>query len=92
VAQRYLADALETSVTCLETAGEGGPWGMAVLAAYAVARGGDEPLEEFLARRVFKDAKGVACAPSPEGAAGFRKYMERFCRALDAERTICSMN
>ena len=92
VAQQYLADALETSVTCLETAGEGGPWGMAVLAAYAAAQGGEGALEEFLAKRVFKDAKGVACAPSPEGAAGFKAYMERFVKALEAERAICSMS
>ncbi len=92
VAQQYLADALETSVTCLETAGEGGPWGMAVLAAYAAAQGGEGALEEFLAKRVFKDAKGVACAPAEKGVAGFKAYMERFARALEAEKAICSMN
>ena len=65
---------------------------MAVLAAYAAAQGGEGALEEFLAKRVFKDAKGVACAPAEKGVAGFKAYMERFARALEAEKAICSMN
>ena len=92
VAQQYLADALETPVACLATAGEGGPWGRAVLAAYAGYRsqGGPDALEDYLSGRVFAHSGGVVCSPSPEGVAGFRAYMERFGKALAAERAICS--
>ena len=92
IAQQYLADALDAKVTCLETAGEGGPWGMAVLAAYADfrANGGDEALEAYLAGKVFAGAAGSTLAPDAEGVAGFKVYMERFERALAGEKAVCS--
>lgn len=92
IAQQYLADALEAKVTCLETAGEGGPWGMAVLAAYAGFRatGGTAALEAFLNEKVFAGAAGTTLAPEADGVAGFKVYMERFEKALVAEKAICS--
>jgi len=94
IAQQYLADALEAKVTCLETAGEGGPWGMAVLAAYACNRaaGGAEALEDYLNSKVFAGASGTTLAPEAEGVAGFKVYMERFEKALAGEKAICSKN
>ena len=83
VAQQYLADALGTPVTCMSTASEGGPWGMAILAAYA-ASGPSEPLEDYLARKVFAGAGGETCAPDPEGVAGFDRYARNFLAAVRA--------
>jgi len=91
VAQQYLADALNTSVTCMSTASEGGPWGMAVLAAYAarclkseVESGKSETLEDFLSCEVFKDAESETLAPTEEGVAGFNRYTANFKEAIHA--------
>ncbi len=81
IAQQYLADALKTPVTCMDTASEGGPWGMAVLASYA-ASGAAEPLEDYLAKKVFAGAKGETLAPTEEGMAGFDRYAEYFVEEL----------
>ncbi len=83
IAQQYLADALNASVTCLSTATEGGPWGMAVLAAYA-ASGATEPLADYLSKRVFASAASEPLAPTPEGVAGFNRYAANFKEALHA--------
>ena len=53
VGQRFLAAACNASVTCMKTAGEGGPYGMALLAAYMLRRQDGETLEDYLAKRVF---------------------------------------
>ena len=85
VAQQYLADALKTSITCMSTASEGGPWGMAVLAAYAKRRSdGAESrnLEDFLSGEVFKDAESETLAPTEDGMAGFDRYVANFKDAI----------
>ena len=87
VAQQYLADALGTPVTCLSTAAEGGPWGMAVLAAYTAKRTEDVKcgtLEEFLANDVFAGVASETLAPTPEGVSGFNRYAENFKEAIHA--------
>ena len=81
IAQQYLADALNTAVTCMSTASEGGPWGMAVLAAYALD-GAGMPLEEYLAKKVFSGATSETLAPTADGVAGFDRYAENFKKAL----------
>ena len=83
VAQQYLADALNTSVTCMSTASEGGPWGMAVLAAYT-ASGAQEPLEDYLAKKVFAGVASETLAPTEEGVAGFNRYTANFKEAIHA--------
>ncbi len=83
IAQQYLADALGTSVTCLSTATEGGPWGMAVLAAYA-ADETSESLDAYLAKRVFADAASDTLAPTEEGVAGFNRYADNFKEVIHA--------
>ena len=84
IAQQYLADALDTSVTCMSTATEGGPWGMAVLAAFAYLKrqGGLDTLETFLAKKVFAGAAGETLEPDPEGVVGFNRYARNFKEAL----------
>ncbi len=85
VGQSYLAAACNTPVTVMETAGEGGPYGMALLAAYAVEKGEDS-LEEFLSKKVFADAKSSTLSPDPECVKGFNDYIATFHGALDVER------
>ena len=89
IAQQYLADALKTSVTCMSTASEGGPWGMAVLAAFAVKnvelrmKNEECPaLEAFLAKEVFAGAASETLAPTPDGMAGFDRYAANFKEAI----------
>ena len=87
VAQQYLADALKTSITCMSTASEGGPWGMAVLAAYAkrMSDGAESRnLEDFLAGEVFKDVESETLAPTEDGMAGFDRYVANFKEAINA--------
>ena len=84
VGQSILAAALNTPVTCMTTAGEGGAWGIALLAAYAV-RGEGLALDEWLNRNVFADAEGETIQPDPADAAGFDAYLERYEKGLPIE-------
>ena len=86
VGQTYMAAACNAPVTCMETAGEGGPYGMALLAAYRVWRAEGETLEDYLARRVFAGVSGSTVQPDKETVAGFDAYMERYKALLDVER------
>ena len=85
VAQKYLAAAIGTPVTCMQTAGEGGPYGMALLAAYA--KEPDGTLPEFLAGRVFADAVSTTEQPDETIAAGFAEFLQNYKQALRVERT-----
>ncbi len=85
VGQRYLAAACNASITCMETAGEGGPYGMALLAAYGANREGT--LEAFLRDKVFADCVSTTLAPQAGDVAGFRAYLDRFVAGLPAQRT-----
>ncbi len=85
VAQNYLAAACGAPVSCMETAGEGGPYGMALLAAFLLERAPGESLEAFLSGRVFAGARAAIAAPDPALSEGFERYMERFRGALQAE-------
>ena len=86
VAQNFLAAAIQTPVSVMETAGEGGPWGMALLAAYLVRKEEKEPLEEYLAQQVFADAKGSSVEPNPADIEGFEVYIERFKKGIRAQQ------
>ena len=84
--QRVLAAAAKAPVSVMETAGEGGPWGMALLASYAARREPGQSLEDYLDSRIFAGQKAVTINPDPEDAAGFDAFMERYVAALPAER------
>lgn len=86
VAQNYLAAALNTPVSVMETAGEGGPWGMALLAAYLIKKAPGESLEKYLANHVFAQAKSLSVAPDQQEVAGFDKYAARFKEAVYVEQ------
>ena len=87
VGQTYMAAACNAPVTCMDTAGEGGPYGMALLAAYRVWKSGGETLEDYLNRRVFAGVSGSTVQPDGGTAAGFNAYMERYKALLAVERT-----
>ncbi len=86
VGQRMMAAAMKTPVSVMETAGEGGPWGMALLAAYAKNRADQETLPEYLNKRVFADAAGSSVAPDAKDVEGFEDFMVRYRAGLAIER------
>lgn len=86
IAQQVLADALNTPITVMATAGEGGPWGMAVLAAYTRDRAGAANLADYLDAQVFKTAESTTLAPAAAGVAGFDRYISQYQNGLAAEQ------
>lgn len=86
VGQSVLAAAFDAPVAVMETAGEGGPWGMAILASYMAHKEEGETLEDFLNNKVFADSKGEVMEPVAEDVAGFEEYMKVYVSALEAER------
>ncbi len=85
VGQTIMAAAMNVPVSVMETAGEGGAWGMALLASFML-RETKEPLEEYLAKKVFAGQKGATIAPDPQDVAGFAAFMERYKKGLTIER------
>ena len=86
VGQRILAGAIDTPVYVMETAGEGGAWGIALLADYLVRKEEGESLTDYLNNKVFHDAKGSGMDPVPEDVEGYEKFMERYTKGLAIER------
>ena len=86
VGQSYMAAACNAPVTCMDTAGEGGPYGMALLAAYMLQKREDETLESYLNSRVFAGVSGSTVQPDEETVAGFNVYMERYRAVLQVEQ------
>jgi sugar (pentulose or hexulose) kinase len=85
VAERFLAAALASPVAVGEAAAEGGPWGMAVLAAYA-ASGAEVDLADYLSQQVFAGAATRTTAPDPADVAAFADYLRRYESGLAVER------
>jgi sugar (pentulose or hexulose) kinase len=86
VGQKFMAAALNAPVSVMETAGEGGAWGAALLAAYLLHKAPDESLEAYLANRVFAGATSSTSAPDPRDVDGFQVFMERYKKGLAIER------
>lgn len=91
VGQQVLADALEVPISTMETAGEGGPWGMALLAAYMCRKSAGESMEDYLTNRVFAGAAAKVVEPDSVGSAGFRKFLQRYAAGLPAERAAADI-
>jgi sugar (pentulose or hexulose) kinase len=87
VGQKMMAAAVNVPVAVMETAGEGGPWGMALLAAYLIQKGDNQSLEDFLADRVFANQKETVVPPDPVDVAGFGAFMQQYKKGLAIERT-----
>ena len=86
VGQRILAAALNTPVAVMETAGEGGAWGIAILAAYLVNNTAEETLDQYLNAHVFAGAKGSCVDPIPEDVESYEKFLRSYRRGLAIER------
>jgi sugar (pentulose or hexulose) kinase len=84
VGQRIMAAATNTAVSVPQTAGEGGAWGMALLAAYCARERRELALPDFL-DALIGDSIGEALAPRPEDVAGFNRYFERYTAGLPIE-------
>ena len=85
VGQGILAAAMNAPVAVMETAGEGGPWGMAVLASYMVNKAAGESLEDYLNNKVFAGQSGTVMEPDAADVAGFDKYIESYKACIQAE-------
>ncbi len=86
VGQKYMAAACNANVTCMETAGEGGPYGMALLSAYMMKKTQGESLESYLSNHVFAGVSGSTIAPDAADVAGFNRYIASYKALLDVER------
>lgn len=87
VGQKCLAAACNAPVTCMDTAGEGGPYGMALLAAYMHNKVAGESLEAYLNAHVFADTKGTTLEPDLADVEGFNTYIEEYKELLQVEKT-----
>lgn len=86
VGQRILAAALNSPISVMETAGEGGAWGMALLAGYLVNNTDERSLADYLEMNVFNGNTGVSIDPIEEEVAGFNSYIENYNRCLGIEK------
>jgi sugar (pentulose or hexulose) kinase len=86
VGQKVMAAAMSVPVSVMETAGEGGAWGIAVLASYMLHKAKNEPLEAYLSQKVFVGEKGTTIAPDKDDVVGFAAFMERYKKGLAIER------
>lgn len=86
VGQKICAAALNVPVSVMPTAGEGGAWGMAVLASYMVNKEQQEGLADYLANKVFDDAKAQEVYPDSADVNGFALFMERYTEGLAIEQ------
>lgn len=86
VGQKVMAAAINAPVSVMETAGEGGAWGIALLAAYAANRGENETLEQFLDSKVFSGENASTVVPDEADVAGFNEFMRRYKSGLAIER------
>ena len=86
VGQKIMAAAMNVPVSVMETAGEGGAWGIALLASYMLNKAENEPLEDYLSNKVFAGEQGTTIAPDPADVDGFTAFMERYKKGLVIER------
>ena len=91
VGQRILSSALNAPISVMETAGEGGAWGMALLASYLVNNGAAKPLDEWLDSEVFAGNKGTEIMATQEEVAGFDAYLKNYLRKLPVEQTAVEL-
>ena len=85
VGQSILAAALNTPVSVMKTAGEGGAWGVAILASYMLWKE-EESLSEYLENKIFANAESETVEPDPEDVAGYEVFIERYKQGLAIER------
>lgn len=86
VGQQLMAAAMNAPVTVMDTASEGGAWGMAVLACYMAEKAPEETLPDYLSDRIFADQSGTTIAPKAEDVAGFDAFIKKYKATLPAEK------
>ncbi len=86
VGQRMMAGAIHVPVSVMESAGEGGAWGIALLASYLMHKKDYPSLEEYLDKAVFTKQKGTTVEPDPKDMEGFEEFMKRYKKGLSIER------
>lgn len=87
VGQRILAAALNSPISVMETAGEGGAWGMALLAGYLINNKSKFDLADYLETEVFAGNTGSSISPTPEDVAGFNSYIAEYKACLPIEKS-----
>lgn len=91
VGQRFLAAALNVPITVLDTAGEGGAWGMAVLASYMQNKDEKESLENYMDSNVFQNDNGKTMMPDKKDVEGFNQFIEQYKTCFDVEKTAIKL-
>ena len=86
VGQRIMAAAMQTPVFVMETAGEGGAWGIAILASYMQQKADGETLPEYLSEKVFHGEEGSVMQPDAADVEGFERFMTDYKNGLAIER------
>ena len=86
VGQSIMAAAMKTPVTVMETAGEGGAWGIALLASYMQNKAKGETLDAYLNEKVFAGQEGTTLAPEEADMVGFEEFMNAYVATLAAEK------
>jgi sugar (pentulose or hexulose) kinase len=87
VGQKFMAAAMNVPVSVMETAGEGGAWGIALLASYMIHKTEVETLEDYLSEKVFAGETSTTIHPDQRDVDGFVTFMERYKKGLIIERT-----
>lgn len=91
VGQRYLAASVGVPVTVMDTASEGGAWGIALLAAYLIDQKEGEKLEDYLEKRIFASMSGSTLTPTQEDIDGFETFIQRYKAGLSIEKEAISV-
>lgn len=86
VGQKIMAAAMNAPVSVMETAGEGGAWGIALLASYMRSKEGNETLDDYLAHKVFTGAEAIKIKPDLKDVEGFDAFIKRYTEGLSVER------
>jgi sugar (pentulose or hexulose) kinase len=87
VGQRIMAAAMNVPVAVMKSAGEGGAWGIALLASYMRQKAVNETLETYLSNRVFSGEESLKVMPDPKDVASFTSFMVRYKMGFEIERT-----
>ncbi|MVX67104.1 xylulokinase [Clostridium chromiireducens] len=86
VGQKIMAAAIDAPVSVMETAGEGGAWGIAVLASYMINKVENETLDDYLTNKVFAGKMGTRIDPDTKDVEGFNEFIKRYTKGLAIER------
>ncbi|MGN0149617.1 MAG: FGGY-family carbohydrate kinase, partial [Clostridia bacterium] len=92
VGQSYMAAAINAPVTVMETAGEGGAWGIALLASYMINKDENESLANYLDNKIFAGMPGVTLEPDAKDVKGFNEFIKRYTKGLPIERAAVDSN